>query len=123
MSYNPTTWNTGDTITASALNKIEQGIANGGGGISVIDAVIYLPNSTVGYQIYGDFETAIAKVRQGIPVMVFEASIQSGSGYVEYRFHTFYTTRYDEAYPNRIDIIITGGVGYYWTADGIEYYD
>lgn len=27
MAYNPTTWNTGDTITASALNKIEQGIA------------------------------------------------------------------------------------------------
>lgn len=32
MSYTPTQWNTGDTITASALNKIEQGIANAGGG-------------------------------------------------------------------------------------------
>lgn len=32
MSYTPTTWNTGDTITASALNKIENGIANAGGG-------------------------------------------------------------------------------------------
>lgn len=32
MSYNPTTWTTGDTITASAMNKIEQGIANAGGG-------------------------------------------------------------------------------------------
>lgn len=32
MSYTPTTWNTGDTITASALNKMEQGIADGGGG-------------------------------------------------------------------------------------------
>ena len=30
MAYNPTTWGTGDTITASALNKIEQGIANAG---------------------------------------------------------------------------------------------
>ena len=29
MSYTPTTWTTGDTITASAMNKIEQGIANG----------------------------------------------------------------------------------------------
>lgn len=35
MSYTPTQWNTGDTITASALNKIENGIANaGGGGVS-----------------------------------------------------------------------------------------
>lgn len=32
MSYTPTNWTTGDTITASALNKIEQGIANAGGG-------------------------------------------------------------------------------------------
>ena len=32
MSYTPTNWNTGDTITASALNKIENGIANAGGG-------------------------------------------------------------------------------------------
>lgn len=31
MSYTPTTWNTGDTITASALNKIENGIENAGG--------------------------------------------------------------------------------------------
>lgn len=32
MSYTPTQWGTGDTITASALNKIEQGIAGSGGG-------------------------------------------------------------------------------------------
>ena len=32
MSYTPTTWTTGDTITASAMNKIENGIASAGGG-------------------------------------------------------------------------------------------
>lgn len=31
MAYTPTTWTTGDTITASAMNKIENGIADGGG--------------------------------------------------------------------------------------------
>ncbi len=31
MSYTPTTWMTGDTITATKLNKLEQGVANGGG--------------------------------------------------------------------------------------------
>lgn len=31
MSYTPTTWTTGDTITATAMNKIENGIANAGG--------------------------------------------------------------------------------------------
>lgn len=32
MSYTPTTWQTGDTITAALLNKMEQGVANAGGG-------------------------------------------------------------------------------------------
>ena len=32
MSYTPTSWSTGDTITAAAMNKIENGIANAGSG-------------------------------------------------------------------------------------------
>lgn len=35
MSYTPTTWTTGDTITATKLNKIENGIANAGGAAVV----------------------------------------------------------------------------------------
>lgn len=31
MSYEPTTWKAGDTVTSAKLNKIEQGIAAGGG--------------------------------------------------------------------------------------------
>ena len=32
MSYEPKTWECGDTITAEALNHLEQGVANAGGG-------------------------------------------------------------------------------------------
>ena len=32
MAYTPTEWSTGDTITAALLNKMENGIAAGGGG-------------------------------------------------------------------------------------------
>ena len=28
MAYDPTTWTTGDTITAEKMNKLEQGVAN-----------------------------------------------------------------------------------------------
>lgn len=31
MAYTPTTWVTGDTVTATKMNKIENGIANAGG--------------------------------------------------------------------------------------------
>ena len=36
MSYEPTTWRAGDTVTSAKLNKIEQGIANS--GIMVVES-------------------------------------------------------------------------------------
>ena len=36
MSYTPTSWSTGDTITAAAMNKIENGIANAGATIITV---------------------------------------------------------------------------------------
>lgn len=35
MSYTPTTWAAGDTVTAAKLNKLEQGVASSGGGLKV----------------------------------------------------------------------------------------
>ena len=32
MSYEPTNWKTGDVVTAAKLNKLENGVAEGGGG-------------------------------------------------------------------------------------------
>lgn len=39
MAYTPTTWTTGDTVTATKMNKIENGIANAGGGNPTIKMV------------------------------------------------------------------------------------
>ena len=33
MAYEPTVWKSGDVVTSAKLNKIEQGIANAGGGV------------------------------------------------------------------------------------------
>ena len=35
MAYTPTEWNCGDTITAEKMNKIEQGIADSGGVLTI----------------------------------------------------------------------------------------
>ena len=53
MAYTPTTWATGDTITATKLNKLEQGVANAGGGF---DGII-----TIYHDIYSahDYECTI----------------------------------------------------------------
>lgn len=40
MSYTPTNWQSGDVVNAEKLNKLEQGVANaGGGGFFVLNAV------------------------------------------------------------------------------------
>lgn len=41
MAYTPTEWETGDTITAALLNKMENGIAAGGG----YDLVLSVPHN------------------------------------------------------------------------------
>ena len=38
MSYTPTEWATGDTVTAEKLNKIEGGIASAGVLVATVDA-------------------------------------------------------------------------------------
>ena len=57
MSYTPTTWTTGDTVTASAMNKIENGIAGAGSALIVewspADGVL---DKTLG-EIYDAFES------------------------------------------------------------------
>lgn len=38
MSYTPTEWKAGDTVTSAKLNKLEQGVASAGGGGGVLIA-------------------------------------------------------------------------------------
>lgn len=72
MAYNPTTWGTGDTITASALNKIEQGIvgAESSGGY---DAELYMyhsNNSSDNWEfeiLSGSYSAIAEKLDENIP--------------------------------------------------------
>ena len=41
MSYTPTTWATGDVITAEKLNNMEDGIVNAGSGTSIGNTVVF----------------------------------------------------------------------------------
>lgn len=38
MSYTPTNWKSGDVVTSAKLNKLEQGVAEAGGGVLVVYA-------------------------------------------------------------------------------------
>ena len=68
MSYTPTTWETGDTITAAGLNKIEQGIANAGGGGGGLIANVTYANST--YTMDKTFAEIYEAILDGIPCYI-----------------------------------------------------
>lgn len=71
MSYTPTTWTTGDTITATALNKIENGIADAGSGYDlVIKADQFPPSSLTNFTILSGNSTAVYnKLANGDPLV------------------------------------------------------
>lgn len=49
MSYTPTNWKAGDTVTSAKLNKIEQGIASAGGAnILVANGILDSSNTSGG---------------------------------------------------------------------------
>lgn len=120
MAYTPTTWTTGDTITATAMNKIENGIANAGGGL---DAFIYKERGTGDWQIIGDFNSALAKVQNGIPLIATGLAVCSYSSvecgwYAPIVLGTFY-----EDNTQSINLTINSVEGFIWTSNGISYYD
>ncbi len=73
MAYTPTTWTTGDTITATKLNKLENGVANAGSAL-----IVYTNSSTtatVGEIEYGEtlnatFAEIYDALADGVPVYI-----------------------------------------------------
>jgi len=58
MAYTPTTWATGDTITATKMNKIENGIAGAGNNVIVQLSVTGYGTvtNTYGWIVYGIYD-------------------------------------------------------------------
>lgn len=74
MSYTPTSWSTGDTITAAAMNKIENGIANAGGALICTVTII-------------DGDQCLDKTVQEI----YDALISGTPVYARYQYYTLGT--------------------------------
>lgn len=73
MSYEPTTWLNGDTITAQKLNKMEQGISAAGEGYDLVIASVVgvstgQQNVNNWHVVSGSYEACEAKQEAGEPV-------------------------------------------------------
>ena len=111
--------------------KIGDGLEIAESGVLSVDAenetqiaVVYFPNSDIGWQILGNFEKCLDAIKNNRPFIAFMAQV-GGSGTYSYYIVSDLSlqTIYDSTKPNQIDLMITGGVGLIWTENGVEYYD
>lgn len=64
MSYTPTTWQSGDVITSTKLNKLEQGVADSA-NVLIVDC-----SSTTPYTLNYTFADIFNALRAGTPVYI-----------------------------------------------------
>ena len=117
MAYTPTNWTTGDTITATKLNKMEQGIAEGGGGVG-IDVVFFEIGGV--WQSRGlSYADAHEKMSNGEPLLALYYNMSTGwqTGFGNFNSITLS--------DNSIIFLIysTSIPNIQWTANGIAYND
>jgi len=129
MSYEPTTWKSGDVVTSAKLNKMEQGIAGAGGGALIV-------GQTVGEVIEdpsGDYRIAtlnktwteiIEALQAGIPcVLVADDVIYEGKKYCYMIEGAYYNPEWYEDTPYIAYIpCVNNGVALCATADGYPTY-
>lgn len=111
MAYTPTTWTTGDTITATKLNKLENGVANAGG--ASWDAVIRLthannsnadaPASLTPSIVEGTFSDLSSKISNGeCPIILVEYTHPWGYRFAAPMAYIIYSS------PSTISLDIAG---------------
>lgn len=127
MGYTPNTWVVGDVITAEKMNALEQAVAEasqgGGGGV---DAAIWFKNSTVGWQVEGDFNAALAKISSGKPIVAVAYGnyyeTPTSYGWDFYNIKILGASWTDQV-PDEISLPDSSSTGFIWTANGIIYND
>ena len=126
MSYDPTVWKSGDTITSAKLNKLEQGVADaqgggGGGGFDVVvKSVMTAPMVYDFSLISGDFSSAKAKMLAHQPVIgVLHQCDDDGEGTLTDTPTLFESISYYENDDIMELFWNDGGSSVIWTASGI----
>ena len=81
MSYTPTNWKAGDTVTSTKLNKMEQGIAASGGGLLESLSDVDLSNPTNGQTLVYNSTSGKWENGSGGGVLIV-GSVDTGSAFM-----------------------------------------
>lgn len=114
MAYTPTTWVTGDTVTATKMNKLEQGVANAGSALICTcssDGDDYVLDKTVA-EIYDAYVA-------GTPVFIqfFYGTHGTYEDFTSHRWLAPITHIFSYNYANVIRIAVTRATFDYFNND------
>lgn len=82
MSYNKTTWDTGDVVTAEKLNNIEDGIENAS-GVLIIEPTIVREGSNVTHNLHTSFNDMKSALLSGKNILAKITTPQPPEEYIE----------------------------------------
>lgn len=111
MAYTPTVWQAGDTVTAAKLNKMEQGIASGG-GVYVVNVTIVGDNvqqlDKTAAEIWAAAQSSMVIMRSNegdttfiTPMTTARQQIDGSNHYYSFMFvDTDFSTDSDSGYPS-----------------------
>lgn len=111
MAYTPTVWQAGDTVTAAKLNKMEQGIASGG-GVYVVNITTVGDNTQqldkTAAEIWAAAQSSmvIGRSNEGdmiviAPMTMARQQIDGSNHYYSFMFaDTDFSTDSDSGYPS-----------------------
>ena len=94
MSYTPTEWSSGDTITAAKMNKLEQGVANAGGVVVIHETITHDGDRTTHTLDHTAQEIYDLLAAGNMVCMIFISDGTGGDGWGAY--YTFVDIYYDD---------------------------
>lgn len=111
----------------ATIYSVDSAIAESGGGGSALglDFIIWYVNSELGWQVEGNFANALEKMANAKAIfgIVYEYSGVGSTSFGTGAAATISNIIYETTTPDRIVIALSSASGFYWTADGVEFYD
>ena len=102
MAYTPTTWSTADTVTATKLNKMEQGIANAGSAL-----ICNCTSNASGYALDKTVQEIYDALGSGTPVFIKCLYGVLPTDYISHSWFAPIIKVYAYAYSDVIRIVAT----------------
>ena len=113
MSYTPTVWASGDIVTSTKLNKLENGVASAGGGGGVL-----IVNVDENYTLDKTWQEIYDAFSSGTNVIMSYTNTSDGGGFTVTEYGTTSVQEVGFSSNEQYFVVFSGGGAHCNSADG-----